>query len=437
MTFKKRWPAFLFITTLSVTLLGCGGDSDGGTGPSDGGTGPGETVLSGIFLDAVVQGLTYQSGDTPPGQTGQVGSFEYVQGEPITFSMGGVVLGTLNSGSTVITPFDFPVPENVARFIQSFDDDLDPSNGITLGGSVGPLSGVSVPSSVFENPDRTSFETDPALVNALQVSGRTLIDATTAMNNLQSGTDNSFSVSELADQVFALSVGLFPFDALGVVLFHALESPGARGSTGEFILNEDHSTETGQDFTWDVSTSGVLTLDLVDDVTVVITRAGGTDRIISGILADPGEQPEPITFFRPLPLTETNIAGAPITQNGTASQTFKLTDSYDHHNVGVPAGFEVTFKADGTFSSVEPNGVVVGTWSVNDFLDDMIVMIPAQAPNDWRLIMLLDGNPAGGGIGGEAFVAEATVTAGTVDDPELTFTRFYFPVSQLTGVFPN
>jgi len=344
--------------------------------------------------------------------------------------MGGVVLGTLNSGSTVITPYDFPVPENVARFIQSFDDDLDPSNGITLGGSVGTLSGVSVPSSVFENPDRTSFETDPALVNALQVSGRTLIDATTALNNLQSGTDNSFSVSELADQVFALSVGLFPYDALGVVLFHA-------GSTGEFILNEDHSTETGQDFNWDVSTSGVLTLNLVDDVTVVITRAGGTDRIISGILLDPGEPSEPITFFRPLPLTETNIAGAPITQNGTASQTFNLTDFDDHHIVSAPPFFEVTFKADGTFSSVEPNGVVVGTWSVNDFVDDVIVMIPAQAPNDWRLIMLLDGNPAGLGIGGQVWVAEATVTGGTVDDPELTFTQFYFPVSLRTGIFPN
>ena len=421
MSFKQRWSALLFVTTLSITLLGCGGDSDGGTGP-------GETVLSGIFLDAVVQGLTFQAGDNDPGTTGQVGSFEYVQGEPITFSMGGAELGTLNSGSTVITPFDFPVPENVARFIQSFDSDLDPSNGINLVGSESTLFNVSVPSSVFENPDRASFETDPALVNALQVSGRTLIDATTAMNNLQSGTDNSFAVSELAGQVFALSVGLHPIDALGFVLFHALESPGARGSTGEFTLDDDSSTATGEDFTWDVSTSGVLTLDLVDDATVVITRAGGTDRVISGILSDPGEQSEPITFFRPLPLTETNIAGAPITQNGTASQTFEFFGEET---------FEATFKADGTFSSVEPNGIVVGTWSVNGLEDDVIVMVPAQAPNDWRLIMLLDGNPAGLGIGGPVWVAEATVTGGSVGDPELTFTKFSFPISQRTGRFPN
>ncbi len=431
MSFKQRWPAFLFVTTLSITLLGCGGDSDGGTGPTD------DTDFTGIFLDAFVRGLDYQSGDHDPGQTGNVGSFQYFQGEPITFRMGGVELGTLNRGSTVITPFDFPVPENIARFIQSFDDDLDPSNGIDLRFSTGALLGVSVPSSVFENPDRASFETDPALVNALQISGRTLIDATTALNNLASGTDNTFAVSELADQVFAISVGFFPFGAMGFILFDALEGPGARGSTGEFTLDEDSSTATGEDFTWDVSTSGVLTLDLVDDPTVVITRAGGTDRIISGVLAgsDPGEQPEPITFFRPLPLTEADVAGAPITQDGIASQTFKLTNFND--TAGPPPFFEVTFKADGTFSSVEPDGIVDGTWSVNDLVDDVIVMIPAQAENDWTLIMLLDGKQAGLGIAGQAFVAEATFSGGSVGDPELTFTKFSFPISQLTGRFPN
>lgn len=431
MTFKKRWPAFLFITTLSITLLGCGGDSDGGTGPDD--DPPDGTLLTGIFLDAVVEGLSYQSGNNFVGQTGQAGTFEYIQGEPITFSMGGVELGTVNRGSTVITPFDFPVPENIARFIQSFDFDLDPSNGLNVFNAAVLLFDVSVPSSVFENPDRTSFETDPAIVNALQMFGRTtLIDATTAMNNLQSGTDNSFAASELANQVFPLSVGFHPFGEMGFVLFNALESPGARGSTGEFTLDEDNSTATGQDFTWDVSASGVLTLDLVDDATVVVTKAGATERIISGILADPGEQPEPITFFRPIPLTATNIAGAPITQNGIASQTFEVI-RFDE--LGQDTGFEVTFKADGSFSSVEPDGLVVGTWSVNDLQDDVIVMVPAEATNDWRLIMLLDGDPAGLGIGGQLFVAEATVTGGSIGDPELTFSGFSFPFSLRTAVF--
>jgi len=379
--------------------------------------------LPGIFLDAVVGNLNYEVDDGGPGTTTLVGNFEYILGEPITFSMGGVELGTLDRGAPVITPYDFPVPENIARFIQSFDVDLDPSNGIFI--SSGALQDVSVSSSVFENPDRASFETDPAIVDALQRSGLTLIDAATAMNNLQSGTDDPFSVSELADQVFPFAAGFFPFDGTGYILFDALESPGASGSTGEFVFDEDRSTATGQDFTWDVSTSGVLTLDLVDDAPVVITRAGGTDRIISGIFSEPGEQPEPVTFFRPLSLTETDVAGAPITQNGGASLTYEFTD-FD----GPPESFEVTFKADGTYSSVEPGGIVDGTWSVNDFVDDVIVMIPAQAPNAWRLILLLDGDLC---CFGKAFVADATVTGGSVDDPELTFTKFSFPVSLGTG----
>lgn len=76
---------------LLVTLAACGG---GGSGTP--------SVSQGKFIDAAVEGITYTSG-TLTGLTDRQGNFSYQAGQSVTFSIGGIILGTV-SGSAIITP---------------------------------------------------------------------------------------------------------------------------------------------------------------------------------------------------------------------------------------------------------------------------------------------------------------------------------------------
>jgi hypothetical protein len=93
----------------------------------------------GLFLDSPVQGLHYQT-LTQSGTTDANGSFQYMEDEIITFTMGGIMLGEAPAHS-IMTPIDLvpgamdethPTVTNMLRFMQTLDVDNDPDNGITL-----------------------------------------------------------------------------------------------------------------------------------------------------------------------------------------------------------------------------------------------------------------------------------------------------------------
>lgn len=106
------------------------------------GTGCGETkdpLKEGIFADAPVKGVVYHSGDRY-GITGWGGTFQYREGETITFKIGGIVLGKTAAKAT-ITPVDLvpgavnekdPTVANIARLILSLDVDGNLDNGIVI-----------------------------------------------------------------------------------------------------------------------------------------------------------------------------------------------------------------------------------------------------------------------------------------------------------------
>ena len=123
---------------VAVTMLTTCGDDDS-TAPGGGGGGGGTPSAS--FLDCWVSGLEY-SAVSPPivtGLTGEGGILDVTLGENVTFKVGDIVLGSGVSGpcmnpieitnSTDI--FEYP-PTNIARFLQTIDDDDEPSNGISI-----------------------------------------------------------------------------------------------------------------------------------------------------------------------------------------------------------------------------------------------------------------------------------------------------------------
>ncbi len=95
-------------------------------------------VKRGILYDSAVSNLNYQT-DSFSGFTDDAGQFQYRPHEAVTFSLGAIQLGK-RKGDNVITLLQLTdsdsvtdvVVTNMARLLQSLDDDLDSSNGIQI-----------------------------------------------------------------------------------------------------------------------------------------------------------------------------------------------------------------------------------------------------------------------------------------------------------------
>ncbi|MEN9867041.1 MAG: hypothetical protein RL748_2631 [Pseudomonadota bacterium] len=116
-------------------LVACGGNTQDNP--------PAAAPVAGVFLDSAVAGLDYVSGVSAKASTGADGSFECKTGDVMTFTLGGMNLGSADCGK-VITPLtlaqttqikdDRVVNRLVA--LQLLDEDNDPANGIQLSSSV-------------------------------------------------------------------------------------------------------------------------------------------------------------------------------------------------------------------------------------------------------------------------------------------------------------
>ena len=121
-------------------LIACGG-SGGGSNQSSS-----SDSMTGTFIDSPVMGLSYSS-PSHSGLTNSAGEFTYTEGETVSFSLGGIALGS-SIASEVVTPLDLLGAEsiddaissglfdqliNMLVFLQSLDRDHNPNNGIDLG----------------------------------------------------------------------------------------------------------------------------------------------------------------------------------------------------------------------------------------------------------------------------------------------------------------
>jgi len=134
--YKRLALSFLLLATLATTTACSGG---GSSSPAASVDNPG-SLLSGVFVDAPVEGLNYQTDTIKDGITDENGTFMYHEGETVTFMIGDLMLGSA-PGNDIMTPIDL-VPEamdetdptviNICRLLQSLDWDGDLSNGIMI-----------------------------------------------------------------------------------------------------------------------------------------------------------------------------------------------------------------------------------------------------------------------------------------------------------------
>ena len=151
----------ILMAILIVLMAGCGGGSgEDGTGTE-----------TGRFLDSAVRGLAYETG-TRSGLTDSEGRFFYEPGEVVRFAIGDILLGQ-TAAKAIITPTDLvrgagdechPTVVNLARLLQTLDQDGKPDNGIEISESVRlEAAGRRI---LFDRSTE-AFETDEAVLTFL------------------------------------------------------------------------------------------------------------------------------------------------------------------------------------------------------------------------------------------------------------------------------
>jgi hypothetical protein len=174
-----------------AAVSGCG--DDGGTPPPlvD------NNLSDGYAVDAPIYGMSYAYA-LESGVTEADGKFFYEPGNDVTFSIGSIEFGTV-APVYYVSPLTWAgaidvtddTATNMARLLQSIDDDGNPANGIRITAAMRTAAAGQV---VDFQQDPASFAADTnvqdavADITAATTAGvRTLIDAATAQTNLTNG----------------------------------------------------------------------------------------------------------------------------------------------------------------------------------------------------------------------------------------------------------
>jgi len=193
---KIFYPTLLSI----VVLAGCGGSDSAAPVSVPQISTPTPTVLQGIFVDSGVEGLTYNTA-SQTGMTNVQGQFFYIAGEVVNFSIGDIQFPSVD-GQELISPLDvFLVTttddvrvSNMARLLQTLDEDGMPGNGISITAQAhNQAMGVTV--------DFASDDFEQQVVDLVANAGAThtsLISAQSALEHLNLVLGNTTSTRSCA-----------------------------------------------------------------------------------------------------------------------------------------------------------------------------------------------------------------------------------------------
>ncbi len=188
--------AAILIMNAALILPGCGT----GSGPERVPATP-PAPLVGVLVNSPVEGATFSTA-TQSGTTNASGEFLYFAGEVITFTVGGIELGSLPAGP-LLTPVELtgsPDPGTAAmpnaatrlmRFLQSVDADADFANGLTISNSTRTMAA----SLSLDFTTASDAEVDTVIG---MVTSNPVIDSATALANFYEtyrslGGSNTFS----------------------------------------------------------------------------------------------------------------------------------------------------------------------------------------------------------------------------------------------------
>lgn len=127
------------------------------------GSGGSSANITGQFIDAPVEGLSYKCSSGQEGTTDKDGKYTCNEGDTVEFSVNGIVLGSYKA-QDIITPLhlheskDRNKVNNIVQLLHSLDKDQDPDNNIVIDETI-TLEGLdlSAEASDFANNLTTKF----------------------------------------------------------------------------------------------------------------------------------------------------------------------------------------------------------------------------------------------------------------------------------------
>jgi hypothetical protein len=139
------------------------------------------TPVTGVFLDAAVEGLDYSSASTAKNSTGTDGGFTCNTGDTLAFTLGGIAFGSAVC-SPMLTPLSLANSNNVKddsvvnrlMALQLLDEDNDPSNGIKISATIktalaGRTLDFNAPAATFNSAMASTLSTLPAAYQSRSV----------------------------------------------------------------------------------------------------------------------------------------------------------------------------------------------------------------------------------------------------------------------------
>lgn len=405
------------LVPLLISIAGCngGGGSDSGNPPTAAAT------FTGNIIDSPVANISYVT--RPSGHSGTTnanGEYTYEDGDFVTFSIGNMELATV-SAAEIITPMTLVSVAsitdqgalNIARLLQSLDEDGDPNNGITIpanAAAVAPAGGIDF------SADVATFESNPLVTNFVANSGSVntaLVPEADAQTHV---TDSLFNLAGTIAGTWQSDSGDSKFILRADNTFTYIENV-------PLLPAPANGVESGA-YTFDSGT-GDITFDISSD-----TNDPGNN---SGL----GDIGTPAVFNTPFinGSNELVLAGGAITLN----RTNQIVGAWS--SVNGEAFNYLVLMADGKFlyaendlNATDPgeNGVEIGTYSYNPVTEDITFNISYD-----------DNNPGtGSGVGdiGTPAVIHAALSNGnntlTLAGGALTLDSVDFVSnSELTGVW--
>ena len=250
---------------VAATLAACGG----GNSSSD------TASKTGYFIDSAVQGLQYKSG-SHSGVTDSNGAFQYEEGQPVTFSIGSLELGSVTVSNSRVFPVDLvagasdethPKVSLMAQVLQTLDSDGDASNGITITAATRQALTQAI-QLVSADPTQAATALSALLGAATQGRATALVQASAAKSHLQANLiqeyagnwSGTFSGGDRGDcQVVISDVGAIAGSCTSAALAgQSFDLGGTVSSSGASSAASGGAT-TGATFTGTYSRDGQVT----------------------------------------------------------------------------------------------------------------------------------------------------------------------------------
>ncbi|MEW8002090.1 MAG: hypothetical protein AB2588_19425 [Candidatus Thiodiazotropha sp.] len=385
MSFRTTIYSTRLISLFSIFLLAACGGGGGGGGSST------PTTATGVFKDNNVSGLTFTSGEQS-GTTGSDGGFTFEVGQPVSFNLGNVTLGSA-TGMSVITPIDL-VPGgnssstevlNLVRFLLMLDDDGDSGNGINISSAV--QAAAENWSAVDFTTGNLQSELFSIISDAASADGtsHTLPNAATARSHLEStlrcvragaysgtfGGDDSGPFGVLVDASNGLLSGFAYSDFDGLLVLTGSTSV-SYDQSATFISGDVSSgaTFSGQFNSTDTLSGNWSLSATAESGTFSGSRIGGavdaTYRFTGSFTSNASS---PVTSYGLFTFdidsgdNLTGVAHTVYASDGTENETVSFTGSLTGSSLvaQIMDGSQVDATITGTLNRT--TGIVSGTWS--------------------------------------------------------------------------